>query len=300
MSGIFLKVLPVILIFILGFLLKKVKLLKKANADLFLKLVFYVAVPALVIVAITNIDLSLDLIYLPITSALIILITFIVSFFIGKLLHLENKSLGVFLIGSMIINIGFTLPFVIAAYGSEGLARITLFDFANGFLVFTFIYYFAVKYGGSKKDSKAMIKKFVLSPPIWALIIALVINLTGLQLPEVANSFFEILGGMLIPLVMLSLGIYFSPKIVKFVPLSLSIIIRMFFGLFLGFVFVKLFALEGLTRVIVLVGSASPVGYNTLTFSSLEDLDKEFAASLVSYSILIGLIFTPLLIFLLS
>ncbi len=99
---------------------------------------------------------------------------------------------------------------------------------------------------------------------------------------------------------MLSLGIYFSPKLVKIFPLISAIVIRMLFGLLLGFFFVELLNLEGLTRLIILIGSAAPVGYNTLTFSSLENLDKEFAASLVSFSILIGIVFIPILISVLS
>ena len=300
MSEVLSKLIPVILVFLLGFVLKKIKLFKEDSADLFLKVVYYIAVPALVIISITSIELSFDFAYFPIIAALIIFISFFISYFIGKLLKLQNKSFGVFLVGSMIINIGFTLPFIIAAYGEEGLARITMFDFANGLLTFTFIYYFAVKYGSGVKDKKTMIKKFVYSPPIWALIVAVILNLVNVKLPGIASNFFQILGNMVVPLIMLSLGIYFSPKLVKFTSVVSSIIIRMVFGFLLGFVFVKLFGLEGVNRLVVLVGSASPVGYNTLTFSSLEGLDKEFAASLVSYSVLIGLIFIPLLIFLLS
>jgi predicted permease len=74
----------------------------------------------------------------------------------------------------------------------------------------------------------------------------------------------------------------------------------MVFGLMLGFILVKLFDLEGLSKAVVLLGAAAPVGYNTLTFSSMENLDKEFAANLVSFSILTGIIFIPILIFLIG
>ncbi len=300
MNEIIIKIIPVVFIFVLGYFLKKINLLKKEDGDLFLKIVFYISLPALIILSITNITLSLDFIYLPVIAALIIFITYFIAYFIGRLLHLQKTSLGVFLVGSMIMNIGFALPFIIAAYGEEGLARIVLFDFGNGFLVFTFIYYIAYKYGSSKKTSKTMIKKFISSIPIWALIIAIILNLTNLQIPTVANNLFQIIGNMTIPLIMLSLGIYFSPKVVKIFPLISAIVIRMLFGLLLGFFFVELLNLEGLTRLIILIGSAAPVGYNTLTFSSLENLDKEFAASLVSFSILIGIVFIPILISVLS
>ena len=300
MIEIILKIIPIILVFILGYVVKSIKIFKKEDGDLFLKVVFYIAVPALILLSITKIKLTLEFIYLPLIAILTIIATFILSFLIGKLLKLEQITFGVFLIGSIIMNTGFTFPFILAVYGKEGLAMISLFDFGNALLVYTFVYYLACKYGSNSQDSKTMIKKLTMSPPIWALIIAIILNLTGLQLPNIASNFFHVIGDITIPLIMLSLGIYFSPKIIRIVPLSLAIIIRMVFGLLIGIFFVKLFNLEGLLRTIVLIGSAAPVGYNTLTFSSLENLDKEFAASLVSIAILIGLIFVPLLMFMLS
>jgi malate permease and related proteins len=300
MNQIILKIMPVILVFVLGYILKRIGLLKKEDGDLFLKLVFYVSLPALLILSITRIELSLDFIYLPFIAAAIMLVTFAASYLLGTALHLKRRSFGVFLVGTMIMNIGFTLPFFIAAYGEEGLARASLFDFGNGLLVFTFVYYLACKYGSSKNKSRDMMKKFVSSPPIWALIIAMLLNLVGVRLPVLADDFFQIVGNMTIPLIMLALGIYLSLKLARFLHIVSAILVRMVFGLLLGFLFVKLFSLEGLSRLIVLIGSAAPVGYNTLTFSSLENLDKEFAASLVSISVLIGIFFIPLLIFLLS
>ncbi len=300
MNGVLLKIIPIILIFILGFLLKRINVLKKEGGDLLLKLVFYVSLPALIIISVANISLSPDFIYLPIIAVLVAVTTFFASSLLGKFLGIQRKSFGVFLIGTMIMNIGFILPFIIAAYGDEGLARLSLFDFGNGFLTFTFTYYIACRYGDNKRGFKTMAKKFILSPPLWALIIAVLVNLSGLKIPGIANNFFHAIGNLTIPMVMLSLGAYFSPKIAKIAPLSLAAIIRMFFGLLLGFFFARLFNLEGLNRIIALIGSAAPIGYNTITFSSLENLDKEFAANLVSFSILIGIVLIPLLMILLS
>jgi len=296
MNEVLVRIIPVILIFILGYVLQKTKLLRKEDADLFLRLLFYVSLPALIVLSITKLRLSLDLICLPIIAALIIIITFLIASFGGRLLRLQKASFGVFLTGSMIMNMVFVFSFVIAVYGEEGLARASIFDFSHGLLVFTFVYYVACRYGRNPRDSRIMIKKFVLSPPLWALMIGIILSVTNLRIPAIASNFLQIVGALTTPLIMLSLGIYFSPKIVNFVPLCSVIIVRMFFGLLLGFFFVTLFHIEGLNRSIVLISSAAPVGYNTLTFSSLEKLDTEFAASLISFSILIGMFSVPLLI----
>jgi len=300
MNEILLKLIPIILIFLLGYLLKRIKILKKEDGDLFLKLNFYVSLPASVLLSLMNIRLSLDFLLLPVSAVLIIFTTYFLSLFLGRRLRLDKKSFGVFLVGSMIMNTGFLIPFAIAAYGNEGLARLLLFDFGNGLLVFTFIYYLACKYGDNNRNSVQMIKKILISPPMWALILGIVFNLLNIRFPLAMNNFLTIIGNLTIPLILLSLGLYFSLKMIKPLSILSAIFVRMGLGLILGLVFVKLFNLEGLNSAIVLLGAAAPVGYNTLTFSSMENLDKEFSTNLVSFSILIGIIFIPILIFLIG
>ena len=69
-----------------------------------------------------------------------------------------------------------------------------IFDFGNGLLAFTFVFYLACKYGNNKRDSKAMIKKIFYSPPLWALIIAIILNLIKIEIPNIGMDFFKILG----------------------------------------------------------------------------------------------------------
>ncbi|MFC2100613.1 AEC family transporter [Bacteroidota bacterium] len=290
------EIIPVIIIALLGYFFKRIGIFKNEHGDLFLKIVFYISLPALILLSITRIELDIQFIFLPLISALVILITLIISFTTSRFLKLEKQTLGVFLTGTLILNIGFVLPFVIAAYGDEGLARLALFDLSNAILVFTLVYYIASKHGSNSHGRKTLIMKFILTPPIWALFISLLMNLMQWELPGIVIRLFDQLGQLTIPLMLLSLGIFFNPKIVKAIPLSMVIFIRMGIGFVLGYFFAEIFNLEGLERTIVIIGSAAPVGYNNLTFASLENLDKEFAASLVSIAMLIGIIMVPLLI----
>jgi predicted permease len=202
------------------------------------------------------------------------------------------------IIGTMILNIGFLLPFVAAAYGEEGLTRILVFDFMNGVLAFTWVYYIACKHGRNSYDRRTLLRKFLVAVPVWAIIISIGLNLGSVRLPPVLLNTFQLAGDTTIPLIMISLGAYFTPRLVLPRAIVVAILIRMVLGLLLGYFFVEIFNLSGLTRTIVLLGSSAPIGFNTITFSSLEDLDKEFAASLVSTAIAIGIIYVPLFIFL--
>ena len=298
MNKIILELIPIFFIFVIGLASRKFNILKKEDGDILLKIIFYFTLPSLIIFSMPKIKLSGEIILLPFIAIWVVLITFFVSFFISKKLNLKNKSLGTFLVGSMIMEISFTLPFVLVAYGQEGLARIILFDVGNKIMTFSFVYFIACKYG-KNNNSKILIKKIILSPPLLASVFAIILNMTNFQLPAIADSTISIIGNLTIPLMMFSLGIYFNPRILKILPTFSAVFVRMFIGLISGFALIKIFGLDGLDKMIVLIGSAAPICYNTLTFSSLENLDKEFAANLISFSILIGFILIPLLIFLL-
>jgi predicted permease len=301
MNNTFLEILPPVVVFLFGYFLKRIRLLKRDDGDLLLLLVFYLAAPALILLSITDIKFSANLLYLLLIPGLVVLITQVTSFFIGKALRLQRASLGVFLVATMIMNTGFTLPFISSVYGLPGLARWSLFNLAVGVLTYSYIYGISCKYGERQSNLMLIVQKVFFSPVMWTIGLALVLNLLDVHLPSAAKNILTPLGNLAAPLIMLALGCYFNLnlELAKLPQIVAAIFIRMGLGLLLGIVFSWLFHLEGLTRAVVFVCAAAPVGYNTLTFVALEKLDKEFAASIVSLSILLGMFFTPMLLLLL-
>lgn len=182
------KILPIIVIYFIGFLLKKIKLFDRDSGSLFLKLVFYLGLPSLIITSFSQIEISEKFFLIPLSAVITFLIIFAVSFVFTNLAKIKGKNRGVFLIATMIMNIGFVLPFFI----------------------------------------------------------------------------------------------------------------RTFIGLIIGIMLSMVFNLGGINKIAVIVGSAAPVGYNTLTFSNMENLNRELAASIVSMSIIFGLVFVPFLILILK
>lgn len=300
MEIIIFKVLPILCIFFLGLLLKHLQILKKDDGDILLKLVFYLAAPALIFISMVTIELDPRYFLLPLISASIILCSFALAYITSKFLNYPRQTIGTFLIGSSIINTGFVFPFLFSVYAEEAVVITSFFDIGSAFVVFGFLYYIACKYGGKGSDASYAIKKILISPPLWALILGLICNLLNYRVDPFVTNFFQLLGNLLIPLTMLALGIYFSFKIKHLKLLTIVLFFRMFVGVIIGTFLSSLFGLTGLMQTMVIILSAAPVGYNTVTFASLENLDKEFATSILSIAILIGLILTPLMIFLMS
>ncbi len=189
-------------------------------------------------------------------------------------------------------------PFILAGFGGEGFADAVLFDFGNAVFTTTFTYALAFRYGPEGHAGRTLITKTLRAPLFWALLLAVLLSISATELPSVIKNTLQPLGQMTSPLILISLGIFFTPKLDGFKLIAVAIAIRMVFGLLAGASIAKLVGLEGTTFTVVALCSAAPVGFTVLTFSSLAKLNTEFTAGVLSLSILIGVIYIPLLMFL--
>ena len=292
-------IVPLIIIFFLGYGLKKVRLFDRSAADVFLRLVFYVSLPALLIISVSRIEMKAEFLLLPLTAGIVIFFTYGAALLAGKAIRLKTEAMGVFLVGSMIMNMAFIYPFVIAGYGDEGFARASMFDLGNGIVTLTFVYFIACKHGEGGRSS-ALTKKILFSPPIWGLLIGVALNLLNVSPPEIITNILLMTGGIMIPLILLALGIYLEFNFRDMLPVITAVIVRSGVGAAAGVILSHIFGFEGITRNVVIIAAAAPAGFNTLTFSALENLDKDFAAKFVSLSTLAGLVIIPGLILLLG
>jgi malate permease and related proteins len=298
MPEIYLQFLPVFMLIFSGFALRKFGVVSKNDSSPILQVVFYFSLPALILANIPNTELNPDFVYLPLVPVLIGLVLFFLAKGVSSRLNLEPKTLGVFIISALIMNTAFAIPFSMAFLGKEGLAGLLIFDMGNALFIYGFAYFQACKYGNHSFDRSKALKRVLKSVPLWSVFIAVVMNLAGIRTEGVFLDFLSIAGALTIPLLLLSVGILFEPKLIRPSGMIWALIIRMGFGLLLGFVFIRFFGLSGVASYVVILATATPVGYNTLTFSSLEKLDTEFAAALISVSILISLVYIPLIVLL--
>jgi predicted permease len=299
MQDFIIKIAPVILIFFLGFITKQMRLFKHDDGDILLRIVFHVTLPAMVFRAAHRVELSWQFIWLPFIAMAVIFIIYGLALLTAGKMPMPRPTRGAFLVGSMIMNTGAILPFIIAKYGSYGLAVYTIFDFGNVLLIFTFVYYVAMRHGEGSRGAVNW-KKFFKLPPIYGLLAGLLAKALGVSLPPMTASILDGVGAPTAFLVMFALGLYFHPRVQNMGRMAVVFALRMGVGLLLGTAIASLLHLQGSLRALVIVCSGAPVGYNTVVFASMEKLDKDFAASLVSISLIMGMVYVPLLMFLLE
>lgn len=297
---ILLKMLPIFLGFFSGVGLQKSSVLNLSAGDTLLKIVFYITAPFLIVATVLKAPISNQITLYPILIVLCTVASYMLAKLFAQLSSLEPIKLGVCIIGSMIVNGSFVLPFVLQAYGQEGFSKFVFADITIAIFVLTWVYWISVKYGSTTQSSSQMLKKLAVSPPLWALLVGMLGNIAQIQLPTAVDSAFITIGtttGVLIPL---ALGLKFSLKLATSFVVYITIAIRMLGGLMVGLLFVWLTGATGMDKSIMLLLASAPVGYNTITFASINKLDTELAATTVSVSIVLGLIIAPIVIVLTS
>jgi predicted permease len=300
MTDVFIRLSPIILTYLLGIVLRRTRAVRREDGALFLRLVFFAAIPALILKSLPSVEITPDVALLPLVAAIIVFGTYAAAYFLCRRAAPERPVFGVTLVGAMIMNTSFILPFTLLMYGEQGFATAVVFDIGNAFLVASVIFYIACRYGEGSGGPWSAVKRVALAPPLWAFTVGLFLNLTGIRVHPAVDSFLTLVGNLMVPLVMISLGIYFSPTLVRPRLLITVLLIRSVGGFLLALGLAALLGLEGMTRSVVLISGAAPIGFNTLVFASLAKLDVEFAASLLSVSIALGIVLLPILIMILQ
>lgn len=285
---------PIFAMFFLGVVLRRTSVLDDGGADTLLKLVFNLTLPALLFSVLPSLELTKDLFWIAIIPALIILLTLPLAMLAGKITGMKPQTAAVLVTGSIIMNLGFVMPFVQSFYGDEGLARLFIFDIPNGLSAYTIAYAFACRSGQS--GNNCLNKKLFTSPPLLSLALSLCMNLLSLHPEPLTAKILHSTGSLTIPLVLLALGASFSIKKTNLLHLGLGIALRMLLGLSLGLWLADLFNLSGVDRAVVALCASAPAGFNTLTFASVEKLDREFAASLVAACMIASIVLIPILL----
>lgn len=294
------ELLPLFGWFGIGLLLKTTGFAGLEHARFLLKLVFFVTLPALVLLIIARTPITAGKAALPLANIAINLCCMALTLLAARIHAVERRTLGSMLVSTMIINNAFMFPFILAGLGEAAFADAVLFDFGNAVMTATFTYALAFRYGDHRATARDMLQKIVQSPLVWAIAIALCLNLGGAALPGLATGMLDPLGRMTAPLLLMSLGLYFSPRMANLGLVSTVVLIRMGFGLAAGIGLAHLFGLEGTARVVTVLCAAAPVGFNALTFAALAKLDTDLAASAVSLSAALGLVYIPVLMLLLT
>ena len=278
---------PVLLCVLIGFGFAKAKL--PFDPKMVNGLVANVGYPTLILAHLADRHVTLGT-FLDLMLAAVVAVAFfgVIGLLFLKLAGFPARS---FLSPMMLNNVGsIGLPVSALAFGDAGLAQ------SLAFLVVVLVGIFTI--GMWLPMGKFTFKSLLTSPAIYAVALTLVLLATDTKLPGILDKTFEILGGLAIPLMLLTLG--YTLTTLKVGALGRGILLSVFhlvMAASVTFVLVRLFGFTGTERGVFILQCMVPVSVATYLWVHIYDPDRApEVASFILVSTVLSVVVLPLVL----
>lgn len=280
------SVLPVLLVILVGYAFAHFRTL---DIRTLVDVVIYVAIPCLIITVIGK--------YPPTAEDALILVlgnfTVVGTVLLAAALLLRLKlvrSRSILITSSFANAINIPVPLALYAFGPQVVARQVIFASANMFLLYSVGAWLAT---GDRKGWKQVLTM----PPIYAVLIAILLAGFHIQLPSLVLRPLEILGNAAIPLLLFTAGYQLAR--LKAGALRQGIVsagLRMLGGLSVGLLFVFLVRPGRDVCAALILGSAMPPAIQGYMLCARFNTDPDTAASAVVIGTMAAFIVLPILV----
>ncbi|MDR2944483.1 MAG: AEC family transporter [Methanosarcinales archaeon] len=292
----------IIFLILLGWVLKSRGFLAEKDKVTLNNIVIYVGIPALVFNSmLTNVKAEelASFFKLTVFILLISMICAALAFAVGKkLLKLPPKSLAAFILVCACGNTAFMgFPLITGFYGTSGFTRAIFCDVATLIVVVALAGYLGAKVSGQKINVFKQILKF---PPSIAWAISLILILFGVRMdmmPSFIPSVLNILAGVVVPLIMISLGISLSGKYLKtaLIPAIGVMLIQLVIAPATGVLASPLFSFAELDKKVAVLEASMPPAMTPIIFAEMYGFDTKLISASTFLSTLVSLGSIPIL-----
>lgn len=293
----------------LGYFLSFKQWFSNRSADVFSKILLNLSLPFSMFLNITaNFNKSE---FLSLFSGMIIplvsmTITYLTSLAYRSLMNVEQTRRGTFTTMFTCSNTIFIgLPINLAVFGEKAVPYVLLYYIVNTSIFWTIGIYEIAKDNSQLHETTMTFHplvalKKIFSPALIGFMIGLAWMFTGVKVPSFLQQFGNYLADLTTPLSMFTIGIMVYFNGIKNLKLNRDIV-----GVLLGRYLLSplivwllgfIFPVSSLMLAVFMVQSAMPVQNSVPILARAYKADQEFAASSLGYSVLIYLLYIPLLL----
>lgn len=299
-------------IIVIGFVVKKLKIITEENGKIVAKVIFNITLPAVILNITSRIELSVSLVLLPLINITFGILMALIGLLLFKKYDKEKK--GLILMALIGFNVAhFSFPLIEGIWGEEGMRYIALIDAGNAFTIFVLCYIVGSIFSPNNNsedsgvDFKDTGRKLLKSTPLMSYIFALIINFSGIG--EIMPNFFwdllDIIARANTALSLLLLGIYLNFKFEKteWATILKVLLIRYSLGLIVGLLLFFLLPsdqFELLFRIILTISLIFPIGLAVIPFSVEFEYDQKLISMIANLTIIISFGLVWILILLLA
>ncbi|NKB43472.1 MAG: AEC family transporter [Alphaproteobacteria bacterium] len=219
-----------------------------------------------------------------------LLVVVVVTLVAGIGLSLSGQPIKVYLPALTFPNSGnIGIPLCLFAFGDEGLTLSVSFFAVMALTQFTL----GISIAAGRISARAVFG----NPVLWAALISVALLLAEVELPRLISGSVDTLAGMVIPLMLMSLGISLSRlKPNALMRSTVYSVLRLVLGLGAGICVAWMLDLEGVARAAVIIQAAMPTAVFNYLFAVRYDNQPSEVAGIVVVSTILSFLTLPLLL----
>ncbi len=181
-----------------------VNTLRNAITDL----VFFLLLPALVLRVLWQAEVGVQSLHISVLASSSIIVAMLFSWLACKSLGTENRITGAAILAASFANVTYLgLPVVTSALGEWAASIAIQYDlFSSTPLLFT-VGILVAAYFGKAKNGIHPLRQLARIPAIWAALLAVILNFSGVPLPTMLESVLRLLDIGIVPLMLIAIGL---------------------------------------------------------------------------------------------
>lgn len=172
-------------------------------------LVYYLLLPALVLSVLWKANLGADSVFIALSAGVGLVVGLLLSAFSCRLCHSKSSQAGAILLAATFPNATYLgLPVLEATFGPWARSVAIQYDlFACTPFLFTVGIVVAARYGDATRVKTGMFGRLIGIPALWAAVVAVILNLARVPLPDYFDGFLGLLNRGVVPLMLFSIGL---------------------------------------------------------------------------------------------
>lgn len=287
----------VLAMLVLGVLFQRLKVLPADAAQALTLVVLYVCLPAAVLRYAPRLELSVALLGVAAVPWVLLVATVLAVGALARMLKLRRDQHGVLLLTVALGNTSFLgYPLTRALIGEDALPYAVVYDQFGAFLIMsTFGLWVLARYGGDAEPSpREMVRKVLLFPPLWALVVGLTVM--PASPPSWIDGALLRLSEALLPLAMLTIGlsVQFALPRDELRPLAAGLVLKLALMPALALLLVPLLGMTGDMARTTVLEAAMPSMVTAGALAIAQGMAPRLAAAMVGYGLLLSLVTLPL------
>ena len=252
------------------------------------KFVIYISLPPLIILQISKLTFSMELLIPVVISWSVMIVSALIVLGISKFMHFSKEIVGMLMLVAVLTNSSFLgLPIIHSYYGEKAIPYIMVYDQLGTFL-FLAIYgtiitaFYSAK---TKVTASIIVYKVVTFPPFIALLIALLLN--GVALPSVIETTFGMLAATVIPLALVAVGLQLEFKLPKdeYKPFGMALLIKLFLAPLVALGICYVFQWNNLAAKVSILEAAMAPMITAAAMASMAGLAPRLSSAIVGYGV---------------